>query len=179
MKAPKAVTHEARLIGCGPRLAQFFAEIAPLGDRIGPILVQLPPSLAFDAAIAAAFFADLRTRWEGPVALEPRHVSWFEADATALLIACRTARVAADPARTPAAAAPGGDPALAYWRLHGSPRLYYSAYGPDTLDEIAAAMAGTGAGEVWCIFDNTASGAAAANALALAERLCPPAARSP
>jgi uncharacterized protein YecE (DUF72 family) len=171
VKAPKAITHQARLVGCAAPLSQFFDEIAPLAEKLGPVLVQLPPSLAFEPAVAAAFLADLRARWRGPVALEPRHASWFGAEAAALLTAHRIARVAADPARTPAAAVPGGDPGLAYWRLHGAPRLYYSPYSPASLDALARVIAERGQGEAWCVFDNTASGAAAADALALKARL--------
>ena len=171
VKAPKAITHEARLSNCGPRLAQFFDEIAPLAEKLGPILVQLPPSLAFDTALADDFFASLRRYFEGAVAVEPRHVSWFGPQAAALLGPLRLSRVAADPACAADAAIPGADHRLAYWRLHGSPRLYFSSYGPAALGALAAAIAETRAGEAWCIFDNTASGAAAANALALKARL--------
>jgi len=69
----------------------------------------------------------------------------------------------------PAAAHPGGDEHLVYYRLHGSPRIYYSEYEPerlgayaDRLRRFAAAKA-----ETWCIFDNTTLGAATGNALAL------------
>ena len=171
VKAPKAVTHEARLVGCAPRLGQFFDEIAPLGEKLGPVLVQLPPSLAFDAGVASAFLAALRERWEGAVALEPRHASWFGAEAAGLLRDHRIARVAADPACVSAAAEPGGFPDLTYWRLHGAPRLYFSPYGAQALEALAAAIARVPNRQSWCIFDNTASGAAAANALSLAARL--------
>jgi uncharacterized protein YecE (DUF72 family) len=171
VKAPRAITHETRLRDCGPRLAQFFEEIAPLAEKLGPILVQLPPSLAFDRAVADDVFGALRSLWRGPVVIEPRHVSWFGPEASALLAAHGLSRVGADPACTAAAAIPGADPRLAYWRWHGSPRLYYSDYGPAALDALAAAISKTSSGEPWCIFDNTASGAAAANALALQARL--------
>jgi uncharacterized protein YecE (DUF72 family) len=171
VKVPRAITHEARLAGCAPRLCQFFDEIAPLAEKLGPMLVQLPPSLVFESAVAAAFLGDLRSRWSGPVALEPRHVSWFGDGAAALLRTHRIAQVAADPACTAAAGVPGGDPGLAYWRLHGAPRLYYSPYGCAVLDALALAITDQGSDEVWCIFDNTASGAAAADALALKARM--------
>jgi len=167
VKAPRAITHEARLVGCGALLETFFAQLAPLGPKLGPVLVQLPPSLAFTPEVAAGFFAALRTLWTGDVVCEPRHASWFEPEAEALLAANRVARAAADPARDPRAAAPGGWPGLAYWRLHGSPRMYYSSYEPARLAALAQAMAAHPAPEVWAIFDNTTSGAAAANALDL------------
>jgi uncharacterized protein YecE (DUF72 family) len=171
VKAPKAVTHEARLADTGQRMAGFLAEVRQLDDRLGPLLIQLPPSLAFEDGVAAAFFADLRSQHRGPVACEPRHPSWFEAAADALLAAHRVARVAADPARHPVAGEPGGWRGLAYWRLHGSPRMYYSSYEKSDLAKLAATLAESPADEVWCVFDNTTSGAAAANALELKQLL--------
>jgi uncharacterized protein YecE (DUF72 family) len=51
---------------------------------------------------------------------------------------------------------------LCYYRLHGSPRIYYSLYEPEILSRIAERLAAnTAAGvETWCIFDNTAAFAA-------------------
>lgn len=169
VKVPKAITHERRLADVDDLLEAFLAQISGLGEKLGCLLVQLPPSLACDPATVEAFLATLRDRHAGAVALEPRHPGWF-ADAPArLLTANRVARVAADPARVPAAAEPGGWPGTVYYRLHGSPRTYYSSYDEaylralaDRLEEPAGA-----ADEVWCIFDNTASGAATRNALAL------------
>lgn len=173
VKAPKAVTHEARLVGVHDGMARFLDETAALGARRGPVLVQLPPSLACEASIAGTFFEALRGLFEGPVALEPRHPSWFEPAVERLLIDHRIARVAADPVSHPAAAVPGGWEGLRYWRLHGSPRKYFSSYADGRLEVLAAALADT-PGESWCIFDNTASGAAAADALALQRLLTAP-----
>ena len=167
VKLPREITHDRRLVDAAAPLEQFLDEIQPLEARLGPLLVQLPPSLAYDAPAAEAFLDLLRNRFGGEVACEPRHASWFEADADVMLCRHRVARVAADPARVPAAAQPGGWPGLAYYRLHGSPRMYYSAYDSGYLDQLATALA-TRQGPVWCVFDNTASGAAAGNALELA-----------
>ena len=68
----------------------------------------------------------------------------------------------------PRAAEPGGWPGLRYYRLHGSPRMYYSAYPPETLDALAQRLAGYD-GAAWCIFDNTAEGAATHNAMMLTD----------
>jgi len=71
-----------------------------------------------------------------------------------------------------AAAVPGGWNGLAYFRLHGSPRVYYSKYRPDQIEWLAQQLGGLRSDHpVWCIFDNTAAGAATANALALQERV--------
>ena len=165
VKLPKAITHEARLVDCEAMLAAFEAEVAALGDRRGPVLVQLPPKLAFDADIAGRFFAAAERTLGSAIICEPRHAGWFDAAAGALLTAHRVARVAADPAPVPAAADPGGWNGLRYFRLHGSPRPYWSSYDADALAGWAAKVA-AGSGETWVIFDNTGSGAATGDALA-------------
>ena len=101
VKLPKAVTHDARLRGAGDATSRFADEIAGLGQRLGGVLVQLPPSLAFDARMANAFFAMLRRRIVAPVACEPRHASWFEPRVDVIWMRYDIARVAADPARIP------------------------------------------------------------------------------
>jgi uncharacterized protein YecE (DUF72 family) len=176
VKLPRAITHEGRLRAARAPLELFLAEVAGLGDRLGVLLVQLPPSLAFEARPVGTFFRLLARRFDGAVVCEPRHASWFEATADRALVRWRVGRVAADPARWPAAAVPGGwlgpagdgAGAVLYHRWHGSPRTYWSAYGDDWLQARAAELARWPAGaERWCIFDNTASGAAASDALRL------------
>ena len=107
------------------------------------------------------------------MACEPRHASWFETEPAAIMAAHRIARVAADPARVLEAAEPGGWAGLVYHRLHGSPRMYFSSYDDAWLDALAVRLrlAAATAHAVWCIFDNTAHGAAALNALGVVERL--------
>jgi uncharacterized protein YecE (DUF72 family) len=99
------------------------------------------------------------------VVCEPRHPSWFDADVDNLLASFDVARVAADPARVPEAGRPGGTRTFEYYRLHGTPRMYYSAYDSSFLSKLANSISQSRAEEVWCIFDNTVSGAAAENAL--------------
>ncbi|NYT42034.1 DUF72 domain-containing protein [Sphingomonas sp. R-74633] len=166
VKLPKAITHEARFVDCEPLLTRFAEEIGGLGKKRGPVLVQLPPKFAFDAALADRFFAELNAIVGGAVALEPRHPSWFTSEVEALLIEHHVTRVAADPAPVPEAARPGGWPALAYFRLHGSPRIYWSSYDEEARARWLSRIRATEAEESWIIFDNTASGAATADALA-------------
>lgn len=176
VKLPKEVTHTRRLVEVTQPLAQFISDVSVLGDKLGPLLVQLPPTLSFAESVAAAFFRSLRARFEGPVVCEPRHPTWFADGVDALLSRFEVARAAADPACVPRAAEPGGWPGLAYYRLHGSPQIYYSAYRPEYLNvlakDVAAAAPRTGA--VWCIFDNTALGEATRNALDLLRRVAVP-----
>jgi uncharacterized protein YecE (DUF72 family) len=167
VKLPKVITHEQRLLDAEPLLDQFLEETSGLGPKRGPILIQLPPSFAFDHAVVVEFLGQLRERFQGTAALEPRHKTWFTDEVASLLRDYRIARVAADPARVPAAATPGGHDALVYIRLHGSPRIYYSAYSAEALDSVANDIQSWAAREIetWCIFDNTALGFATSDAL--------------
>jgi uncharacterized protein YecE (DUF72 family) len=169
VKMTRTITHERRLIGVDEQLREFAHEIVHLGKKLGPVLVQLPPSLAFDPAIAREFLALARTLLAGTMTLEPRHGTWFSDAATELLRSHCVARVAADPACAPGGNEPAGWPGVAYYRLHGSPRLYHSEYDAAFLDSVAETLRAAAArAETWCIFDNTARGHATTNAM----RLC-------
>jgi uncharacterized protein YecE (DUF72 family) len=169
VKLPRSITHLQQLRHATEPLETFLHEVSGLQDRLGPLLVQLPPSLAFDSSVAGAFFEMLRRRHAGPVVCEPRHASWFSGTAEALMSDHRVGRVAADPAPVPAAAEPGGwlgEGAAVYLRLHGSPRMYWSSYPEESLRDWRQALAGHPGADTWCVFDNTAAGAGLANALA-------------
>lgn len=172
VKVPREITHTRRLRDVEEPLGRFLSEVRALGSKLGPLLVQLPPSLRFDPALAEAFFTMLRGRFPGSVVCEPRHASWFADAAERVLIAAHVARVAADPAPVPAAARPGGWAGLVYERLHGSPEMYASAYSDADLELLSQRLcAAAQAAPAWCIFDNTARGAATANALDTLARL--------
>jgi uncharacterized protein YecE (DUF72 family) len=172
VKMPRTITHTLKLADVREPLVAFVAETDGLGQKRGPILVQLPPSLSFDPTVAASFLDLLRQVYDGPVVCEPRHATWFNAPVTSLLERYRVSRVAADPARVPEAGVPAGWPRLVYFRLHGSPRTYWSRYDEDAIRATSHSMRSVmAADEVWCVFDNTASGAAIENAWELQERL--------
>ena len=174
VKAPKTITHEGKLAVAPELLDTFLGQIASLGDKLGPLLFQLPPKLAFNASRADDFFAHLRTVYPaGPVVLEPRHASWFTAEAASLLCRHAIGRVLADPTPVPQALEVAGDLTTRYYRLHGSPRIYYSAYEGAYLDDLAATLGRLPEEvmEAWVIFDNTAAGAALQNALDLKARI--------
>lgn len=171
VKLPKTITHKQKLVDCDDLLATFGEEIAGLEGKRGPLLVQLPPSLAYPGDVALGFLDALDARLGGQVVIEPRHASWYEADVDAVLAERRIARVAADPPKPAAGAVPGGWRGMAYYRLHGAPRVYWSSYPPEEIAAQAERVREQPDGEVWTIYDNTASGAATANALDLLERL--------
>jgi uncharacterized protein YecE (DUF72 family) len=173
VKMPKTITHSLKLKNSEDELVSFLNQCSSLGAKLGVLLVQLPPSLAYEKETVDAFFTMLRARFEGDVALEPRHVTWFAPDVDRFLSGCRVARVAADPGLIKEASIPGGWNDLVYYRLHGSPRMYYSGYSSDYLGKLAQQIREVVArgSRVWCIFDNTAEGAATGDALAVTEML--------
>jgi len=97
-------------------------------------------------------------------------MTWFTDEVEALLSCFQVARAAADPACVPR----GSTRRLAgpaYYRLHGSPEVYHSAYGAEYVTGLGNKLARLAAGaEVWCAFDNTARGEATNDALLLRQR---------
>lgn len=169
VKLPKAITHEMRLAGSEALLEAFIDQVSGLGSKLGVVLVQLPPSLDFDEELAPVFLRRLCGSVDAAVVCEARHASWFVPEVDELLADLRIARVRADPLHVAEVEAPGGWKGLAYLRLHGAPRIYYSDYSLKRLAEIGDEVRALGHDrETWCIFDNTAQGHALANAVALA-----------
>lgn len=180
VKMPKRITHEAKLRNSGALLLDFMQEVSGLNvgnePKLGPLLVQLPPKLVFDEGVVREFLDTLRELHTGAVAVEPRHASWFTGEADRLLREFGAARVAADPpAGSALAAEPAGDHSLRYWRLHGSPRTYYSNYEDAFLDTFATRLLEDRQrlpeSDVWVIFDNTALRHATLNAFSLSALL--------
>ena len=167
VKMPRTITHQAKLTDAGAALTEFLGQCGALEDKLGCVLIQLPPSLAFTTS-AADFFDVFRSIYDGPAAVEPRHKSWFTPEVDTQLMSHRIARVAADPPIGPFS--PGGWHGFEYWRLHGSPKIYYSDYDAGFLN----ALHGRLGRNAWVIFDNTVLGFATQNALSLASRMREP-----
>jgi uncharacterized protein YecE (DUF72 family) len=165
VKVPKLITHQLRLCGVEAALAQFAGEALALGEKLGCVLVQLPPSAVLDAGLAKLFFDQARQHFSCMLACEARHPSWFGTEATALLQARGVTRVQADPPKgetTPFVATTDAS----YRRLHGSPKVYYSAYSEDYRADLRKQLMRE-TQPAWVTFDNSASGAALQNAVSL------------
>ncbi|MEO8734503.1 MAG: DUF72 domain-containing protein [Flavobacteriales bacterium] len=171
VKMSKSVTHERRLADIRPA-QEFLNMVGALGGKLGPVLVQLPPSLAWSDQ-ASDFLSALREVYSGHVVLEARNSSWASPDALNALKVNAIASVATDPPLLTTELQPGGHPDPVYFRLHGSPRIYWSSYSDEFLKALAVKVLehSRNGQRVWVIFDNTAAGAGAQNALRLKKLL--------
>lgn len=166
VKLAREFIHEARLRETGPALSASLDAISALGKKWGALLVQLPPSLMFDAKVAENFLTALKESTPRNVRIfwEPRHLSWAWAEAEHFFARHGFPRVWADPEPCPHRDAP--ERAVRYDRWHGSPKIYRSNYEADFLTEQANRLRSR-TNENWCIFDNTTFGCATRNALEL------------
>jgi len=170
VKVSKLITHAPEAQPAD--VDRFVSETAGLGGKLAIFLVQFPPGKTYDEEAARRLFDALQASTSVPLVCEPRHPSWFTDEVDRWLAERRISRVAADPSRAEGAGEPGGWRGLQYLRLHGSPRIYYSAYDASFLRELGARLDVMQAtSEVWCIFDNTAHGAALENVLDLRSQL--------
>lgn len=161
VKINRAVTHAARL-SANAKLEQALEPMMSLGVKLAAVLIQLPPTLVHDLERDAAFLTRLRGIYAGMVAWEPRHPSWDDPQAAALLGDSGVTRVRTEIPEPGAEQQAGG----AYVRLHGTPRRYYSAYSSADLTALATWLRATPPPTI-TIFDNTASSAGVRNALEL------------
>lgn len=163
VKIPKEITHTRAMKGIAEPFDTFLEDIASLGAKRGPLLCQLPPSLAFEADTLDSAFKAMRGADDGPIVIEVRHKSWASAEALDLLKSYAIDRVLADPA--PVWPAEDFDTPPKYVRLHGKPKIYYASYTDEEIGSFSDLLAADG----WCVLDNTASGAAIENALAMVD----------
>jgi uncharacterized protein YecE (DUF72 family) len=173
VKIPRVISHDAALRGCQDELQVFWDGVQGLGKKLAVLLLQLPPKAEWEVRVARRFFGLLRSCTAVPVVCEPRHPSWSSAGAERLFKEFGISLVCADPVRLPRCWSLSAG--IRYYRLHGSPRVYWSSYSPNQLEALSGRIADERASfpEIWCIFDNTAAGAAWDNAKSLAETLSP------
>ncbi len=82
LKAPQKITHWSKLRDCSDTLEYFCKIITGLGDRLGPLLFQLPPTFKKDAVVLISFLRELP---DMRGAFEFRHQSWFDDEIFELL----------------------------------------------------------------------------------------------
>lgn len=173
VKLLRTITHFKRLQDCKADLAEFLETVSPLEKKWGCLLVQFPPGFQFPGTRAKEFFSLLRELVKTDIVCEPRHPSWFQEDIYKWMNKLDISYVDADPPVAGFNKSINQAQETQYIRLHGSPLIYQSAYSEDYLDQLACTLKMNYASGVrsWCIFDNTASGAAIDNAVSLLRRL--------
>ena len=84
-KFPKKITHELKLQNVSSTLSFFSKSVAGLGEKLGPLVVQLPPSFKYESGMRSleSFIAELKTGFK--YAIEFRHKSWFKEEVYKLL----------------------------------------------------------------------------------------------
>ncbi len=172
VKASRYLTHIKRLQDPAEPVRRFIEAVAGLGDRLGPLLVQLPPNLPADARRLAEcldqFPAGVR------VAVEPRHDSWWTDEVREVLsvrdVALCWADVLSRP-RTPL----WRTASWGYLRMHQGAARPWPRYGDDALRSWSRRLADTwpDSEDVYVYFNNDPGGAAVRDALrfsAIAQR---------
>lgn len=165
LKASRYITHIKRLKEPEEPLERFYKASAPLQDKLGPILFQLPPGLPFDEDRFEHFCRTLRPSHR--YALEVRHPSWIDNRLFAILRRYSIAFCIADTAgRYPYHETVTAD--FVYIRLHGSRKLYASDYSEEELQSWARKIKGWGM-DTYLYFDNDFEGYAVKNARRIRE----------
>jgi uncharacterized protein YecE (DUF72 family) len=171
-KISRYITHVKRLLEPEETLPPFFDIFDPFKKHLGPVLIQLPPSLAFDPERAGHFFNRLKTDYgQYRFALEGRHQSWLSAEATTMFKQYKIAWVIAlSGNRWPYAeniTAPD-----VYIRFHGPDGRYDALYPEKTMSAFAGKIREWHEQhKIWAFFNNDGHGYALENARQLAALL--------
>ncbi len=169
VKASRLITHVRKLRGVEEEVRWFFSEVQGLGEKLGPVLFQLPPSLRVTVDGLEGLLGLLP---EGRYAFEFRHPSWFTEEVYEVLSHYDAALCVADSPRFPCERRVTAS--FLYVRLHGSQRLYASLYTREELEDWAGFIRRgfeMGVEEAFCYFDNDYEAYAVRNALELLEIL--------
>jgi uncharacterized protein YecE (DUF72 family) len=174
LKASRLITHYRRLVNVAEALEVFFARARLLGEKLGPILYQLPPDFARDDARLDAFLAQLPADLRHVV--EFRHGSWFDDGVFDLLARRGVGFCVMDLVhlKSPQVATAS----TVYVRFHGATGVYSGPYGEAEMKRWAGVLKNLGAGraEVFAYFNNDSQAHAVRDALSLQAALGEPAA---
>jgi len=165
LKANRYITHRLNLKDAQEPLELFCSRAGLLGEKLGPILLQLAPSFHLDLDRLRSFAALLPG--DKRFTFEFRSDTWFCEEVYALLEEHNVALTIADAPRYPCVERATAD--FVYLRLHGHEKLYASNYSDQQLAEWAEKIRGWRAEgrDVHCYFDNDFHGYAPANAATL------------
>ncbi|WP_187263069.1 DUF72 domain-containing protein [Pontibacter beigongshangensis] len=165
-KLNQEITHKRKFQDVEEPLQKFMSRYLAMGERLGPVLVQIAGSFRYDRLVAETFYRTLRELYPTQTfALEARHVSWFTEESLELLREYNMTTVIASAGKR----FPGTEVTTtntAYLRLHGDEKLYASAYSDEKLERYAYMVKDwlEDGKEVWVFFNNTITGNAVTDA---------------
>ena len=167
VKVSRYITHIKRFIDCKEALERLFTAAKELGEKLGPFLFQLPPSLNKDKSRLEKFLRILPGKYK--FAFEFRNESWFTRDIYNLLKSAGCAIVISSSPRFPYVEEITTD--FCYIRMHGPGDLYSSCYSEDELGKIALLIKKNLKKNIenYVYFNNDAEGYAIENARTLIE----------
>lgn len=165
VKLAQRFTHETENFSTED-LWRCLAGYNELGDKLGVLLLQFPPSLPFDPFFLENLFESIRHSYLGPIVIEPRNSTWNCNEALELMMNFGVSKVVADPERCHITKRHIDYAGLTYLRYHGTPDIYRSSYSDEILKELKEKVA-EAPKDLWIIFDNTTLGHATENALKL------------
>jgi len=169
VKAPRSITHLKRLSAADEEWEKFKNRIDLLKEKLGPILLQFPPSFKKDEENLQKLINFLRGKEKYRFALEFRHKSWCDEEVYEILKSLNAAWVIADSSRYPKAKVVTAD--FCYIRMHGPQSLYSSSYSDQQLKELADEIRQYAkvCNEIYVYFNNDVNGCAIKNAKTLME----------
>ncbi len=160
VKVSRFITHIKRLKDTGEAVARFTDRAEILGEKLGPLLYQLPPNMHRNDETLETFLATLPRGMKHVI--EFRHQSWLEQRVWEILHKYHAGLCVFDMPSLSCPLVATAD--FAYVRFHGSTGLYSSCYSDEELAEWAGRLAGLGAQEVYIYFNNDAEAFAVSNA---------------
>ena len=160
LKAPQRITHFKKLRGVEDDVAEFVTRSRILGERLGTILFQLPPTFTFHRRTLEDFLSCLPPKIR--FSMEFRHSSWQDEEALSLLAAREVAVCGADTDKEPLRSIPVTAP-------HIYLRLRKEEYAEGDLDEWADRIRKV-EGDVYCYFKHEGGGVGPRYALRVLEK---------
>ena len=169
LKVSRFITHIKRLKNTEEAVDTFISKARILGEKLGPLLYQLPPSLHRDDDILESFLSTLPSGLQHVI--EFRHHSWFEDEVFEILRRYATGFCIFDMPDLTCPLVATAD--FAYVRFHGSTGLYYSCYSEDEMDNWAKKLAQLpdSVRHLYIYFNNDAQAFAVSNACTIHSKL--------
>jgi uncharacterized protein YecE (DUF72 family) len=159
-KLHQEITHTRKFVDIEEPLDKFMSRYLLMGNRLGPVLIQIAASFHFNKEVTEDFFKLLREKYPSQTfALEVRHKTWFTPEAIELMQEYQISFVISSAGKR----FPGLEIATTdtvYFRLHGDEKLYSSSYSDEKLEKYAFMIKDwlLDGKEIWVFFNNTILG---------------------